>query len=134
MENKKNIQSVLKLNKMVFDKIEFQRLGLKTENELELEIQSNIAQRQDSDVYKVTLVLKGKKPEEYTFEISLSGFFSIEAADELTEEFKNTLITKNSIAILMPYLRSEVSLLTAQPEVECVVLPAFNINNMIDEK
>lgn len=134
MENKKNIQSVLKLNKMVFDKIEFQRLGLKTNNELELEIQSNIAQRQDADIYKVTLVLKGKKPEEYTFEISLSGFFSIESHDDLTEDLKNTLITKNSIAILMPYLRSEVSLLTAQPEVECVVLPAFNINNMLERK
>ena len=31
----------------------------------------------------------------------------------------------------MPYLRSQVSLLTAQPEVECVVLPAFNVNAML---
>ena len=78
--------------------------------------------------------MKGKKLEEYTFEISLSGFFSIEADEELTEDLKNTLITKNSIAILMPYLRSEVSLLTAQPEVDCVVLPAFNVNNMLNKK
>ena len=134
MENSKNIQSVLKLNKMVFDKIEFKRLGLKTENELELEIESNIAQRKESEVYRVTLLLKGVKPEEYTFEISLSGFFSIEADNDLTDDVKNTLITKNSIAIMMPYLRSEVSLLTAQPEVECVVLPAFNINHMLDNK
>ena len=33
----------------------------------------------------------------------------------------------------MPYLRSEVSLLTAQPEVECVVLPPFNINKMMED-
>ena len=57
MENSKNIQSVLKLNKMVFDKIEFKRLGLKTENELELEIESNIAQRKESEVYRVTLLI-----------------------------------------------------------------------------
>ena len=134
MENSKRIESVLKLDKLVFDKIEFKRLGFKNNNELELEIQSNISQRQDTEIYKVTLILKGKKPEEYTLEISLSGFFSIEANGELTEDLKNTLITKNSVAILMPYLRSEVSLLTAQPEVECVVLPAFNINNMLDNK
>lgn len=134
MENNKKIQSVLKLNKIVFDKIEFNRLGFKTDNELELEIQSNIAQRKDAEVYRITLILKGKKPEEYTFEIHLSGFFSIETDDALTEDMKNTLINKNSIAILMPYLRSEVSLLTAQPEVECVVLPAFNINNMLEGK
>ena len=134
MEHKRNIQSILKLNKMVFDKIEFKRVGFKNDNELELEIQSNIAQRQEEEVYKVTLVLNGKKPEEYTFEISLSGFFSIETEDELTDDLKNSLITKNSVAILMPYLRSEVSLLTAQPEVECIVLPVFNVNNMFDKK
>lgn len=134
MGNSKSIESVLKLNKIVFDKIEFKRLGFENDNELELEIQSNISQRQDTEIYKVTLILKGKKPEEYTLEISLSGFFSIEADGELTEDLKNTLVTKNSVAILMPYLRSEESLLTAQPEVECVVLPAFNINNMLDNK
>lgn len=130
MLNKKNIESVLKLNKIIFDKIEFNRLGFKNEQELELEIQSNISQRHGTDLYRVTLILKGKKVDEYTLEISLSGFFSIENAD-LSYELKNALITKNSIAILMPYLRSQVSLLTAQPEVDCVVLPPFNINEML---
>lgn len=134
MEDRKNIESILKLNKIVFDKIEFTRLGFKNDSELELEIQSNISQREDAETYRVTLILKGKKPEEYTLEISLSGFFSIESDNKLTEDLKNALITKNSVAILMPYLRSEVSLLTAQPEVECVVLPAFNINNMLGDK
>lgn len=134
MEDRKNIESILKLNKIVFDKIEFTRLDFKNDSELELEIQSNISQREDTETYRVTLILKGKKPEEYTLEISLSGFFSIESDNKLTEDLKNALITKNSVAILMPYLRSEVSLLTAQPEVECVVLPAFNINNMLGDK
>ena len=43
------------------------------------------------------------------------------------------LYQKNSVAILMPYLRSEISLLTAQPETETVVLPVFNINRMMDD-
>ena len=41
----KNIESVLKLNKIVFDKIEFNRLGFKNDKEHEFEIQSNISQR-----------------------------------------------------------------------------------------
>ena len=57
----KNIESVLKLNKIVFDKIEFNRLGFKNDKELEFEIQSNISQRSETEIYKVTLVLKGKK-------------------------------------------------------------------------
>ena len=132
--DKKNIGSVLKLNKIIFNKIEFERLGFKNDNDIELEFQSNISQRKEEDIYKVTLVLKGKKPEEYTLEISLSGFFSIEADDNLSDDLKNALITKNSVAKLMPYIRSQVSLLTAQPEVECIVLPAFNINNMFDKE
>lgn len=131
---KKRIQSVLSLDKIAFDKIEFKRLGFSSDNELELEIQSHIAQKQDAEVYRITLILKGNKPDEYIFEISLTGYFTIEQDDELTEELKDALITKNAIAILMPYLRSETSLLTAQPGVECVVLPAFNINNILDDK
>ena len=76
--------------------------------------------------------MKGEKEEEYTFEISLTGFFSFSGDEEVDDETKNELISKNAIAIIMPYLRSEVSLLTAQPEVECVVLPPFNINKMME--
>ena len=132
MENKKNIQSALSLEKIVFDKIEFNRLGFSSDKELEIEIQSSIAKRGNEDVYRITLILKGNKPDEYIFEIILSGFFTIEQREELTEELKDALITKNAIAILMPYLRSEASLLTVQPGMECVVLPAFNINKMLE--
>lgn len=88
-------------------------------------------QRQDSDKYKITLILNGNKSEEYSFEISLTGFFAIEDSQDISQELKNDLVSKNAIAILMPYLRSEVSLLTAQPGMDCVVLLVFNINKMI---
>ena len=131
---KESIQSSLKLDRIVFDKIEFKRLGFPSDKELEVEIQSNIAQKQSEEVYRITLNLKGIKAEEYTFEISLTGFFSFDLENDLTEEVKSTLISKNAIAILMPYMRSEVSILTAQPEVDCVVLPAFNINKMLKDR
>ena len=133
MEKEQTIKSVLRLDKIMFDKIEFRRVGTSSDKELELEIQSGIARRQDAEIYRVTLVLKGNKPEEYLFEISLSGFFSIEESDELTESLREALVSKNAVAILMPYLRSQVSLLTAQPGVDCVVLPVFNINKMLEE-
>lgn len=83
-------------------------------------------------MYKVMLILKGNKEDEYTLEISLTGYFSFgEAA--ISNDLKEELLNKNTVAILMPYLRSELSLLTAQPEVECVVLPPFNINAMLEK-
>lgn len=126
--------SILHLDRILFDRIEFKRLGFPTDKEFEVSIRSGVSQKQGMDVYRVTLELEGNKPEEYHMEICLTGYFSFSSGGELTEEMKNTLISKNTVAILMPYLRSQVSLLTAQPGVECVVLPAFNINNMLEEE
>lgn len=83
-----------------------------------------------NNTYKVTLVLNGTKQDEYSIVISLSGFFAVEAQEELDDKMVQTLINKNAVAILMPYLRSELTLLTAQPDTDSVVLPPFNINKM----
>lgn len=54
-------KSVLRMDKIIFDKIEFRRLGLSSDQELEIELNSGITQKQDEEVYKVTLVLKGDR-------------------------------------------------------------------------
>ncbi len=127
------IKSVLELNKLVFDKIEFKRLGFKNENEGEYEIEGHYSENTEENIYKVTLLMRCNKIDEYKFDISLTGFFSFDNTQPLDKKTKEELISKNSIAILMPYMRSQVSLLTAQPEVDCVVLPPFNINNFIEK-
>ena len=124
-----NYSSVLTLTKMVFDKIEFERKGFKNENELKFRLQVQIGKNRNS-AYKVTLVLEGDKKDEYELQISLTGFFEILNSDELSDSTVQALIEKNAVAILMPYLRSEVTLLTAQPETDSVVLPTFNINKL----
>ncbi len=126
-----NIKSALVLNNLVFDKIEFLRKGFKNENDIEFEMEIEIGKKEDEELYKVTLILKGDKEDEYIFEISVSGYFSYDETCVLDEQQREKVINTNAVSIMMPYLRSEVSLLTAQPETECVVLPAFNINNMM---
>lgn len=133
MNKNQDPTSILKLEKLMFDKIEFKRIGESTQSELELNIQSNIAVKQDPESYKVSLTLIGNKPDEYMFEICLIGIFTFKSDEVITEEAKLSLISKNTIAILMPYMRSEVSLLTAQPGLNCVVLPPFNINKILEE-
>ncbi len=102
------------------------------DKEPSFEIEVQIGSGKD-DSYKVTLILKGFKEDEYDFLISLSGFFTFEASAPIEDKQKQSLINTNAVAILMPYLRSEVSLLTAQPSTDCIVLPPFNINKMLDE-
>lgn len=127
-----NFNSSLILRKMVFDKIEFDRKGLKNENKLKFNLQIQMGVSED-EIYKVTLTLTGNKEDEYSILISLTGFFSIENKDELENQMVDTLIKKNTVAILMPYLRSELTLITAQPDTDSVVLPPFNINKMLEE-
>lgn len=128
-----NFNSSLILQRLVFDKIEFDRKGFKNTNELNFELQVQISINEDS-VHRVTLVLRGEKEDEYTVEIRLSGFFRIDIQDEVDDKMFQHLMSKNAVAILMPYLRSELTLLTAQPDTDSVVLPPFNINKMMESK
>lgn len=47
---------------------------------------------------------------------------------------KSTIIRENTVSIMMPYIRSELTLLTSQPGVEAVVLPPFNIRKMLSDQ
>ena len=114
---------------MVFDRIEFDRKGFKNTQELKFELQVQIGLNEDY-LYKVTLVLNGTKQDEYNVVISISGFFRVEG--QVEDKIVRELINKNAVAILMPYLRSEITLLTAQPDTDSVVLPPFNINKMFE--
>lgn len=135
MENQSKIISPLQLQKMVFEKIEFNRIGFKNENDPKFNIESNFMQStNDNNLFKVELVMKCLKEEEYNFEIKLVGYFSFASYSALDEKDRDILISRNSVAILMPYMRSQISLLTAQPETDCIVLPPFNINELIDGK
>lgn len=106
------------------------RIGLKSEKEITYDLQIQIGKNNNKEQYKITLNLTGNKEEEYIFKIVVSGFFRIEGKCNGDE----VLIQKNAVSIIMPYLRTEVSLLTAQPETDTVVLPVFNINAMMDGK
>lgn len=127
-----NYSSVLTLENMVFDKIEFNRIGFKNENEIKFSLKMQIGFGEDG-TYRVTLILNGIKQDEYTVSISLTGIFSIKNGEDLDDKLIENLIKKNTVAILMPYLRSELTLLTAQPETDSVVLPPFNVTRMIDK-
>jgi len=85
----------------------------------------------NSKHYRTTLKFTLNKEDEYIVNVTAIGIF--EFIGNVDEETKKDLIQKNSVSIMMPYVRSEISLITAQPGVETVVLPPFNINNMINK-
>lgn len=126
-----NMDCVLKLEKLEFDNIEFKRKGPKNDKEFEVGIRVEVSQNIHRELYRILLGFDGKKEGEYELKIDLYGYFSYDDSANLDEETKNVLLRENAVAIMMPYIRSELSILTAQPEMDCVVLPPFNITNLL---
>jgi len=59
------------------------------------------------------------------------GIFSIEDSS-LTTENREILERINTVAIMFPYIRSQVALITAQPGLSPIQLPIINVNKLVD--
>ncbi|MCM1218371.1 MAG: protein-export chaperone SecB [Lachnospiraceae bacterium] len=130
----KSYESSLVLEQLVFDDITFKRLGFQNEKEIEFSIHIQIVKHnQEENSYRISLILGANKEDEYSFTIGLTGYFRVEAQKGERKINTEELLKRNGVAILMPFLRSEATLLTSQPGMEPVVLPVFNINAMIDD-
>lgn len=119
---------ILKLNHLLFDEITFNRVNFKSENDLQVEFGFAFNKRENGEFVSSIRVI-GTKKDEYNFVVRVSGYFQISE----TVEDSTILIQQNAIAIVFPYIRSQISLLTAQPEVDPVILPPMNIAQMVKE-
>jgi preprotein translocase subunit SecB len=80
--------------------------------------------------YKVKLSINMISENEFDIETCICGIFEFEG----DKDFGSKLLSHNSVAILFPYLRSQITILTSQPGFEPIVLPVININRLLDEK
>lgn len=130
--DKNGYNSVLRLDLLEFDKISFIRLGEKNDSEFKVRFDASVGSDEKMESFKVSLGVEVNKEKEYTISISLDGYFSFNTTDsEINDEEKLKILSNNAVAIMMPYIRSELSLLTAQPNMEPIVLPPFNISEMM---
>lgn len=123
--------SVLKIHHFVFNSIHFQRKGFrqnqKDDSELSLQVKVNV-KKTNVNNYIVTLDLDVEKENEYISSVSLSGYCEI---DDNADK-KDAILQVNAPAILFPYARAQLSLLTAQPETEPIVLPVINFQQLYE--
>ena len=119
---------ILKLNHLLFDEITFNRVNFKSENDLQVEFGFAFNKRENGEFVSSIRIIATNK-DEYNFVVRASGYFQISEAVEDSD----ILIQQNAIAIVFPYIRSQISLLTAQPEVDPVILPPMNIAQMVKE-
>ena len=79
MNDRGSIESILKMERIVFDRIEFNREGFKNDNEIELQFEvgvPNLKNVKNINIYKVSLGAKGDKRGEYNLEVCITGFFT----------------------------------------------------------
>ena len=128
----KDILSIMQMDTIFFDAFSFKRYGFGSNNELETTFETEISVNETSTTFKVSIRAQLVKKDEYDLTVTIVGMFHF--TQDITEEQKEVLLSKNAVAILMPHLRSHIMLLTTQPELEAVILPIYNIDNMVDNE
>ena len=119
---------VLKLEHLVFDECSFVRDGFKNENELMIKFGFQY-ENQSEENFVVRVAVEGQKEKEYRFVVRASGYFKCST----DTPNRDIIVKNNATAIVFPYVRSQITLLTAQPEVDPVALPPFNIAKMVED-
>lgn len=130
------IKSVLNLKNIIVKKIEFDRdKRFISSEQLTFKIGYNTKELEDKDDYEVALKVLIEDSEKQTFRllIEIIGYFGFDSKEDVHLQNKEIIIQKNTLAILFPYLRSQVTLITAQPGMEPIIIPPININSLIEK-
>lgn len=139
MNENKNIdqehRSVLSLKHVFIDEIIFERKeNYNFREKLNFKLGYSVEFNEEKSCYIVKLTTElGNKDniEDSYLKVCISGEFNIEFNSEITDDIKETLIKKNTISILFPYLRSYISSITSQTGMKPIILPTINVNTIL---
>lgn len=128
MENQNNeLQSCLLLKNLYFNKINFVRdTALPTTFTTKFSTQFKDISLTEVEV---KLICKISSNTAFALDVELIGCFENNEEDPTVRDEINKV---NTLAIMFPYLRAEVSLVTAQPNFPTIDLPVVNINALLE--
>lgn len=128
MENLNNVKSTLALKNLYFESENFRATGLKNTTE-EAQVGFGILPLEvNGKDFCVKLECRAEVASSFKLQIIIVGEFVVED-EQMIER-----LMPNAVAILFPYLRSEVSLITTKPNVAPIVLPPVNINALLSRR
>lgn len=128
MVNEKIILAdVLKMDKLYFEFIRFNATGITAAKEGAAEVGFKEEHNINDNFIKVKLFCKVEVENVFVLELCLNGTF--EAGD-----IESKGVLPNAIAIMFPYLRAQVSLMTAQPNIPTISLKPVNINALLEKQ
>lgn len=131
----KEMKAALNMEYMAFETIEYHRditKELPFSQTYTMDFTSHVEENPELRKYKVSLDSRivSNDSDVVNIRIKIYGIFSCQCEDQ---NIKDQLLSKNAVAILFPYLRSQISMVTTQPYSAPIVIPAININALFDE-
>lgn len=73
------------------------------------------------------------KTESISVNLQTVGIFKIDKGD-MEEAVYEQLMKANTVAIMLPYIRSQISLITTQPGIIPVMMPPINVSSLVEMK
>lgn len=131
-------QSVLHLQDLYFSRFSFEQRknninkNARVITDFEINVARNSA---NEDLYKVTILTKSKDElDRITLELETVGIFLIKLDNDNEDAPIDDIIRINTISIMMPFIRSQIALLTTQPGIAPIMLQPIDVNKLVANK
>lgn len=131
--DKKEIKSKLEMLDIYFPEYSFKYDKKQGPINLTTGFNIDYAEKTD-DRFQVRILINTLiKDEEDRFELKLStlGFFKLNAED-IEENVADYILKKNTVAMMFPFIRSQISLLTTQPGMTPILLQPIDVDALVD--
>lgn len=118
-----------------FTKFSFNRRQIVNSDNAQISLSVKYDRKIDDDKeVKVTIetALKGDN-DSYDLSLTTVGTFKIDFPNS-SKEFIEIIMQRNTVAIMFPYIRSQITLLTSQPGFKPIVLQPINVNELIENE
>lgn len=122
-----SIEGKLEMKNLCFTKILFEQTQ-NGQNEKKIKFNIGVEYEQKTEKNILVRLIANITEESNSININVveQADFELVNAEMLDNEAKNNILKVNTIAILMPYMRSQIALLTAQPGMNSLQIPIID--------
>lgn len=119
--NINNMQSDLKMSNLYFSKCSFERAPVIADGKYSINLEKKINKlEQHKYIVSITTIITKS---DVKLEVIANAQFIFNSEDSAMED---AIIDENTVAIMFPFIRSQVTLMTSQPGMSPIVLPPIN--------
>jgi len=130
-----NFQSSLQMLGLFFPKFTFDLKDKLASGQLKNTINVQFSDKVDDKLQvkvQIDLTLESENGD-FKLYLQTLGFFKLNKPDDMPEEFADEILKKNTVAIMFPFIRSQVSLLTTQPGMTPILLQPIDVNALLNK-